>query len=75
MNPEQDKISFSYDGNSNLTEITKMSYDKYTRLTEITHPGGATEKASYNKFNLPTKLINADETEIRFTYDDRGNLI
>ncbi len=75
-------ISKKYNSKKQLTQqidemnrITNMSYDNNMRLTQITYPGGLSEKIAYNDFNKPIKLTNTDETEVKFTYDDNGNLL
>lgn len=55
--------------------VTKFTYDDNQRLSEVSYTDGTSEATEYNDFNMPTKIKQTDDTEVMFTYDERGNLL
>ena len=76
-------FTYKYDENGNQIAIfnkfgeivLEHIYDSQNRLVEVKSLEGISEKHFYNQAGQKTRTEKSDETEVLYTYDERGNLI
>jgi RHS repeat-associated protein len=73
--PAGDSVKYDYDPAGNRTAMndrrgnTRYSYDEYSRLTQITHPGGASLSYQYDPWNQVKSITFPDGYKLSYQYD------
>ncbi len=78
--PNGESIKYTYDCNSNLTQVVKgaettsYSYDSSNRLVKAQFPGDTSLVYEYDLADRVVKITYPDREEVKYEYDHRGRL-